>query len=200
MSTESLSGTKPPGWSSERFASVLLELGEVVGPDGLLTGEQLDGHLDPYSFTETDDHRPSAAVLVRSVEEVQAVLRIANAHHLPVWTVSRGRNYGYGGASPRVAGSLVVDLSRMDQVLTVDKEGAYALIEPGVSFTDLHATLQARGAALWASVPDLSWGSVVGNALERGFGYTAYGDNSAQICGLEVVLADGRVVRTGWAL
>ena len=142
-------------------------------------------------------YSPSAAVLPASVEEIQAVLAVANEHRIPIWTVSRGRNYGYGGASPRVRGSIVLDLSRMKSVLEVDEEAGFALVEPGVSFSDLHQHLREIGSSLWISVPDLSWGSVVGNALERGFGYTSGGDHSAQICGMEVVLADGRVVRTG---
>ena len=46
-------------------------------------------------------------------------------------------------------------------------------------------------------MPDIGWGSVIGNTLERGFGYTAHGDHSAFQCGLEVVLADGTLLRTG---
>jgi 4-cresol dehydrogenase (hydroxylating) flavoprotein subunit len=66
-----------------------------------------------------------------------------------------------------------------------------------VSFSDLYTDLRSIGSSLWISVPELSWGSVIGNALERGFGYAAGADHSAQICGMEVVLADGQVVRTG---
>jgi 4-cresol dehydrogenase (hydroxylating) len=54
-----------------------------------------------------------------------------------------------------------------------------------------------RTDALWLSVPGNSWGSVAGNALDRGLGYTPYGDHSARICGLEAVLPDGGLVRTG---
>jgi 4-cresol dehydrogenase (hydroxylating) len=50
---------------------------------------------------------------------------------------------------------------------------------------------------LWTSIPDLGWGSVVGNSLENGIGYTPYGDHAMTLCGLEVVLADGSVLRTG---
>lgn len=173
------------------------ELAAIVGPDRVLTGSDLGGHLDPYSFSEEGLHQPSAAVLVSSVAELQEVLALASANRIPLWTVSRGRNYGYGGAAPRVSGSVIVDLSRMNRVLEVDDEAGYAIVEPGVSFSDLHQQLRERGSSLWASVPDLSWGSVVGNALERGFGYTGHGEHAGQVCGLEVVLADGRVVRTG---
>jgi len=192
-----ISPALPPGFTGSEFDQVLYDLRRLVGDANVLTGSDLGNHLDPYSFSDGDPYTPSAAVLPSSVEEIQAILAVANQHRIPLWTVSRGRNFGYGGASPRVAGSIIVDLNRMNQVLEVDEEAGYALVEPGVSFSALHEHLRSTGSSLWVSVPDLSWGSLTGNALERGFGYTAHGDHSAFICGMEVVLADGRVVRTG---
>jgi 4-cresol dehydrogenase (hydroxylating) len=187
----------PPGASDSTFARALTALTRVVGAENVHAGDSLADYQDPYSFSEPGAYAPSAAVLPASVDELQAVIAVANEHQIPLWTVSRGRNFGYGGAAPRVRGSVVVDLSRLNRVLTVDEDACYALVEPGVSFADLHQHLRDIGSALWVSVPELSWGSVIGNALERGFGYTNAGDHSAQICGMEVVLADGRMVRTG---
>jgi len=130
-----------------------------------------------------------------TVEQVQAVVRIANEHRVPLWTFSQGRNNAYGGPAPRVKGSVLVSLRRMNRVLEVNEELAYALVEPGVRFFDIHEAL--KGTRLWSSMPDLGWGSVVGNTLDHGFGYTPYGDHVATQCGLEVVLANGDVVRTG---
>ncbi|HET9899850.1 MAG TPA: FAD-dependent oxidoreductase, partial [Actinomycetes bacterium] len=175
----------------------LAALRGIVGEDNIRTGDDLANYSDPYSFSEPGAHAPAAAVLPASVEEVQAIVAVANEQRTPLWTVSRGRNFGYGGASPRVDGSVVVDLSRLNRVLEVDEDACYALVEPGVSFADLHQHLRGIGSSLWVSVPELSWGSVIGNALERGFGYTSAADHAAHICGMEVVLADGRIVRTG---
>ena len=163
----------------------------------MLGGLDLEGYLDPYAFGEGAPFRPSAAVIPASVEEIQRVLTAARQHQLPLWTVSRGRNYGYGGAAPRVSGSVVLDLHRMNRILEVDQELGYVLVEPGVSFLDMHAHLRANKHRLVLSVPDIGWGSLIGNALERGFGYAAHGEHIAFSCGLEVVLADGSVVRTG---
>ena len=76
-------------------------------------------------------------------------------------------------------------------------ENGTALLEPGVGFFDLYDYLRTKDIPLWQPVPGNSWGSVAGNALDRGVGYTDYGDRSARICGLEVVFADGSLVRTG---
>ena len=171
-----------------------------LGPQNVVrSGERLDAAHDPNAFDGRAGmaHRPAAVVSPGSVEEVQTVLRIANAYRVPLWVVSTGKNCGYGGASPRVSGSVTVELSRMNRILELNEEQGYALVEPGVRFFDLYQYIRERSARLWISVPGLGWGSVVGNALERGFGYTAYGDHSRNICGLEVVLPDGELMRTG---
>ena len=183
--------------TEEQLAAALDEITAVVGGEQVLVGPAVEGHVDPFSFAAEQVPRPSAVVLPGSVEEVQHLVRIAATHGVPLWTVSTGKNYGYGGASPRVDGSVVVDLHRMDRVLAVDDETGYAVVEPGVTFLALAEHLRSTGSRLMPSVPDIGWGSVIGNALERGFGYTAHGDHSAFQCGMEVVLADGSVVRTG---
>jgi 4-cresol dehydrogenase (hydroxylating) len=152
-------------------------------------------YSDHYSPDETK-HLPGAAVAPATVEEVQAIVRLANEHTVPLWPISRGKNFGYGGAAPVLEGSVVLDLTRMKKI-ELDPDNGTVLVEPGVGFFDLYDHLQKNRIPLWLSVPGNSWGSVAGNALDRGVGYTPYGDHSAQICGLEVVLPTGARVRTG---
>lgn len=154
-------------------------------------------YLDAYALGDGMEHAASAAIAPNSVEEVQAVVRIANEHKLPLWPVARGKNLGYGAAAPVMAGSAVLDLTHMNRILTVDPKFAYTTLEPGVGFYQLHEHLAANKVPLWMSVPANGWGSIIGNALERGIGYTPYGDNTSKLCGLEVVLPNGEVVRTG---
>ncbi len=123
-------------------------------------------------------------------------MKIAARMGTPLWPISRGKNLGYGGSAPVLSGSIVLDLSRMKKI-EVDVENATVLIEPGVGFYDLYDYLQANKIPLWLSTPANSWGSVIGNALDRGVGYTPYGENTSKLCGLEVVLPDGDMVRTG---
>jgi len=195
--TKGTAALLPPGVSEASFSRARQRFAAAVGPENVQVGDALGSYRDPYSFSPAGTFEPSAAVTPASVQEVQAVVAIAHEFGIPLWTVSIGRNDGYGGAAPRVAGSVVLALHRMNRVLEVDDDCGYAVVEPGVRFSDLYDHLRAIGSSLWASVPDLSWGSVMGNTLERGFGYTPHGDHSAVQCGMEVVLADGRVVRTG---
>jgi 4-cresol dehydrogenase (hydroxylating) len=78
-----------------------------------------------------------------------------------------------------------------------DEEFGTVLLEPGVGFYDLYDFIQKNNLPYWLSTPGNSWGSVIGNALDRGVGYTPYGENTKNLCGLEVVLPTGEVVRTG---
>jgi 4-cresol dehydrogenase (hydroxylating) flavoprotein subunit len=133
-----------------------------------------------------------------TVGEVQEVVRIANATGVPLWTHSQGRNNGYGGPAPRVKGSVIVSLRNMNRVLEVNEELGYAVVEPGVRWFDLYEVIQAKNARLMLSIADIGWGSVIGNTLEHGATYLPYGlDFQAAPAGMEVVLADGSLLRTG---
>ena len=89
-------------------------------------------------------------------------------------------------------------LERMNRILHVDEDLAYAVIEPGVTYDSLNRYLKDHNIKLWADCTGgPPKGSVLGNALDRGVGVTTHGDHFASLCGLEVVLPDGRVVRTG---
>lgn len=180
------------------FARALGAFRSVVGAQWVLdSDEDRRSYLDPYALGDGLDHDCSAILAPASVEEVRAIVRVANEHKVPLWPVSRGKNLGYGAASPAQKGNVILDLSRMNKVLDVDEKYAHCLIEPGVSFFDLFRHLDENKLKLWMSVPGNSWGSVVGNALDRGIGYTPYGDNCEQLCGLEAVLPDGDLMRTG---
>ena len=192
----------PPGVSAEQFATAVRQLADVVGRDWVLTSEDdLGPYRDSYStvWGTPEERQASAAVSPTTVEEVQAIVRIANRYRIPLFPISTGKNFGYGGPSPNVTGSVVVDLKRMNRVLEVDETRNYALVEPGVSYFDLYRHIQERGLKVWIDCPDPGWGSPIGNALERGIGYTTpfYRDHFGASCGMEVVLANGEVMRTG---
>ena len=163
----------------------------------LATDEDRDAYSDIYAPGSEKEWPASAALAPGSVEEVQAIVRLANEYRTPLWPTSRGKNLGYGANAPRMPGTIVLDLGRMNRILELDTTLGYCVLEPGVGFFDLYEHLQREKAPLWMSVPGNAWGSVVGNALDHGIGYTPYGLHARNLCGLEVVLPDGGLVRTG---
>src|SRR5581483_5783961 len=184
----------PVGVSAAQFEDALQAFRKIVGDAFVYTGEALSSYADPYSIVTGDDaHAASAAVAPASTEQVQAIVRAANQYSVPLWPVSCGKNFAYGGAAPRMAGTVVLDLKRMNRILEVSEGDGYALVEPGGSYFDLYNHIQAKGYKLWLDVPDPGWGSVMGNALEHGVGYTPDGDHFGMQCGMEVVLPNGEL-------
>ena len=188
----------PPGVTEADLDRAVERFTEALGSDRVLTSEEaLDEFRDPFAPATWDDYTASAVVMPETVEEIQEVVQIANELRFPLWTHSAGMNNGYGGPAPRVRGSVIVSLRRMNRVLEINEECAYAVVEPGVRWFDLYSAVQQGGHKLMVSIPDLGWGSVVGNYLENGATYLPYGNDMAGQCGMEVVLANGEVMRTG---
>ncbi|KAI0122377.1 putative vanilly-alcohol oxidase [Daldinia grandis] len=198
----------PPGVEEQVFVTALGELGQQLGQDHVERNDKplKDGWYmehpnthDLMTILDEEELVPSAMVYPGSTEEVQQVVLWANKYHIPIFPISMGRNLGYGGAAPRVRGSVLVDLGRrMNKILDISSEDYTCLLEPGVSFFALHEAIKTKGYDhLWIDVPDVGGGSVIGNTVDRGVGYTPYGDHWACHSGLEVVLPTGEVIRTG---
>ena len=188
----------PPGLSEDDVRDAIERLAEALGADKVFTdSETLRSFRDPFQVTTSDAFLASAVVMPTTVEEIQAIVAIANETKVPLWTHSQGRNNGYGGPAPRVSGSVIVSLRNMNRVLEIDEKLGYAVVEPGVRWFDLYEAVKAGGHKLMVSIADLGWGSVIGNSLDNGATYMPYGVDQASWCGMEVVLPNGEVMRTG---
>ncbi|KAK3934632.1 hypothetical protein QBC46DRAFT_426536 [Diplogelasinospora grovesii] len=198
----------PQGIERDAFIAALEELGGQLGKENVEVNDKplVDGWYmehpnthDMMTILDEEEFVASAVVYPSTTEEVQSIVQWANKHKIPIFPISMGRNLGYGGAAPRVRGSVVIDLGRrMNRILDINPEDYTCLVEPGVSYYGLYEAIKERGYDhLWIDVPDLGGGSVIGNAVDRGVGYTPYGDHWACHSGLEVVLPTGEVIRTG---
>jgi len=114
--------------------------------------------------------RRGKALSCGSVEQVQAIVRVANRYKIPLFAISTGRTFAYGGPSANLSGSVTVDLKRMNRVLEVNEDRNCVLVEPGVSYFGLYRYIQERGLKVWIDCPDPGWGSPVGNSLDHGIG------------------------------
>lgn len=192
----------PPGVSTRDWETALRQFRQAVGESWVFTSDDdIALYRDAYSplWGEPEERLVSAALAPDTTEQVSAVVRTANQFRIPVFPISTGKNLGYGGSAPNLSGSVVIDLKRMNRVVEVDDTRHFAIVEPGVAYFDLYRHIQERRLNVWIDCPDPGWGSPVGNSLDHGVGYTfgAYRDHFHSHCGLEAVLPNGDVVRTG---
>ncbi|MGA2117341.1 MAG: FAD-binding oxidoreductase [Bryobacteraceae bacterium] len=178
--------------------SALKEWAAAVGVAHVVTAPAALRETETGTFA-TDSQVP-AIVRPANTSEVQECLRVANRYGIPVYPISTGKNWGYGSRVPVTGGSVVLDLGRMNRILDFDEKLAYVTVEPGVTQGQLYDFLQQQGSRLWMDATGASpESSLVGNAVERGFGHTPYGDHFANTCGLEVVLPTGETIETGFS-
>ncbi|MEO0061829.1 MAG: hypothetical protein RLZZ08_389 [Pseudomonadota bacterium] len=189
----------PAEMARDAFAAALGELRAIVGNDWVFADEESTLSYRKIEIPDLrGEHVPSGAVAPGSVEEVQAILKVANKYKLPLWPVSTGHNMGYGMATPASSGQMILDLKRMNRILDFDAELGTILVEPGVTYQEIQNYIDEHNLPYWIDVPTVGpIVSMTGNTLERGVGYTPYGDHFFMQCGMEVVLADGSVLRTG---
>ncbi len=177
--------------------SELLEaLGAILGEDGLVVdGQAIEARTRSCLPFKT---LPLCVVYPTSAEQVQAVVLAAARANVPVWPVSTGKNWGYGEMSASYNGGITMVLARMGRILQVNEALAYAVIEPGVTYKQLNDHLKQSGSRLWADVAgSTQYASVIGNALDKGRGLTPMADHFGALCGMDVILPDGRLLETG---
>ncbi len=144
---------------------------------------------------------PSVIVYPTNVKQVQAVVLAAKKFNVTIWPVSTGKNWGYGETTACYPDGITMILSRMNKIWHVDEKLGFAVLEPGVTYQQLNDHLKATKSSFWADVSGSTQSaSVVGNALDKGVGVTPYADHFGQMCGLDVVLADGQILETGGGL
>jgi glycolate oxidase len=172
----------------------LEELKAIVGEANVYTGR-----IDCIGVSRdmsVHEGIPEVIVFVRTTDEVSRVIKTAAAHKVPV--VARGAGTSVTGAALPAQGGILLDLSRMNRVLEINRSDGYVVIEPGIICNALNAALEPShffppdpGSAPICTVG----GMIACNA--SGVRAVKYGTTRDYVKGLEVVLADGRVIRTG---
>ncbi|MGO1501014.1 MAG: FAD-binding oxidoreductase [Marinobacter sp.] len=130
-------------------------------------------------------------------EQISAILKIAQQCRVAVYPVSTGNNWGYGSANPVEDGCVILDLSRLDSISNFDPEMGVVTVQPGVTQGALRDFLDRQDGNYL--VPVTGAGptcSILGNALERGYGITPITDHFAAVTKIEAVLPDGTFYQT----
>lgn len=140
------------------------------------------------------------AIIKPCKASVADAVAIANEAKIPLYTISSGKNWGYGSRVPSSKHAVLLDLSRLDEISGYDPVHHIVTVGAGVTQRQLADYLLAQGGTDWmdctGSHPDCS---IVGNTVERGFGHTPYGEHANFIGAMEVLLANGSVIKTGFS-
>ncbi|GAA3700986.1 FAD-linked oxidase C-terminal domain-containing protein [Arthrobacter ginkgonis] len=144
-----------------------------------------------------DPQVPHAVVFAETVEDVQATLRIANAHRMPV--IARGAGTGVSGAAHAIKDCIVLSLERMNRILAIRVEDEVATVQPGVVNADLNAAVEPYGLMYAPDPASFRQSTIGGNVATNAGGLRCakYGVTRDSVLALEVVLADGRLIRIG---
>jgi glycolate oxidase len=173
-------------------------LAALLGPEQVSrSAENIASHSgDKWSAS----HPPDVVVFAESTADVSAVLKFASAHQIPVTT--RGAGHGYVGGAVPVQGGIVLSTARMNRILGIHPEDGVAIVQPGVITKTLQDAARAVG---WEYPPDpasLKDCSLGGNIATNAGGPRClkYGVTRSYVLGLEVVLANGEILRSGGRL
>jgi len=167
-------------------------------PDLRLLADEID--RESYRRDETaylEPPLPIAVALPTQTAEVAAIIRLAAAHRVPI--VPRGAGTGLSGGAAAVAGGLTVAFTRMSRVLEIDRESLVVVTQPGVINADLKKAVAAQGL-FYAPDPASYETCTIGGNLGTNAGglcCVKYGVTRDSVVGLEVVTADGSIVRLG---
>lgn len=183
---------------SEQIDAFFQDAARTLGEDGINRSEETIRRYGENTMP-CGDTPPAGVIYPRSTTDVQEIVRAANRHNVALYPISTGYNIGLGSRSAAHAGQVIIDLGyRMNRILEVDEKLGFAVVEPGVSYQALHDELARRGGTLMLDVTSgPPQGGMIGNALDKGAGYTPYFDHFGFACGLEVVLGNGEILRTG---
>ena len=159
-----------------------------------------DNLIDLVSYSyDASEHRgrPACGVWVETAEQVSEVLKLANGNVIPV--IPRGAGTGLSGMAVPGKEGIVLDLSHMNRIITISIEDRLAIVQPGVVYDALQKALHSYG---FFFPPDPASGKVCtlgGNVSTNAGGVRGakYGTTRDYVLGLQVVLADGRTMRTG---
>jgi glycolate oxidase len=154
--------------------------------------------LAVYSYDGTWElGHPQAVVSPLTTEEVQEVVRLAHRMGLPV--VPRGGGTGLAGGSVPTAGGIVLNTTLMNRIMAIDRLNMVAVVQPGVITAHLQAEVEKVGLFYPPDPQSLRQSTIGGNVATSAGGPRClkYGTTRDYVLGLQVVLADGRAMRTG---
>jgi glycolate oxidase len=175
---------------------IVYQMGEIAGFESVLTAKE---DLNSYSYDGSTvwTHLPDAVILPTTTEQVSQILKLANQNLIPV--TPRGAGTNVSGGSIPVKGGIVLCTARMNRILEISKGNLIATVEPGVVLQDLNTAL-AKEKLFYPPDPQSFLSCTMGGTVAENAGgpyCVKYGVTKQYILGLEVVLANGYVMKLG---
>ena len=185
-----------PGTTQSKTATLVDELRAIVGADGVVSNaeELLVYECDAYTL---ERNLPTAVVLPRTTEEIVAVVKLCAKQNVPL--IPRGAGTSLSGGVLAVTGGVMITLSRMNKIISVDYRNRRALVEAGCVNAWITNAVKSRGL-LFAPDPSSQTACTIGGnvATNSGGPHTLkYGVTTNHVFGFEMVLPDGEVVWLG---
>jgi glycolate oxidase len=181
------------------MANIGSALGEIVGSGHVLQGDAIPDDYGRDEALTVTPRKPDYLVRPADAAQVARVLRLASEAEIPV--TARGSGTGLCGACVPRRGGILLAFERMKRVKEIDRENHMAVVEPGVTLSELDAATRPH-ALTYPILPGESSGSIGGNVNTNAGGMQAikYGVTRHNVLGLELVLATGETIRTGGKL
>jgi glycolate oxidase len=171
------------------------KLARIVGKQHVLA--DLEGRTC-YGYDATNRlFLPDVVVFPGNTEEISEILKLANHLRFPV--IPRGAGSGFTGGSLPIHGGVVVSMERLNRILEIDEVDLVAVVEPGVITGDLQRAASSKGLFFPPDPASVDFCSIGGNVAENAGGMRAlrYGVTREYVLGLEAVLPNGEILRTG---
>jgi len=175
---------------------LISQLEKIIGKEAVLTAKE---DLNAYSYDGTAiwAHMPDVVVLPTTAEQVSQILKLANENRIPV--TPRGAGTNVSGGSIPIKGGIVLCTTRMNKILDINKTNLTATVEPGVVLQNLNIALAEQGL-FYPPDPQSFLGCTLGGTVAENAGgpyCVKYGVTKQYLLGLEVVLANGYIMKLG---
>lgn len=175
--------------------AIVREIEGIIPANRVLTSmEELYSYSYDASFGE---YLPQLAIQPESVIEISKIMKIANKHKIPVHP--RGAATSLSGGPLPVEGGIVLDMTRMNKKLIIDRENLLAIVSPGITTGKIHCEAEKAGLFYPPDPSSSKVSTIGGNLLENSSGPKGlkYGTTKEYVIGLEIVTPEGEIVRTG---
>ncbi|WP_326945225.1 MULTISPECIES: FAD-binding oxidoreductase [unclassified Amycolatopsis] len=177
--------------------ALVTRLRDLLGKSAVLTDSDVTASYSRDMMPLAPSGTPLAVVLPENTEQVQAVVKACAEAKVPI--VPRGAGSGLSGAANAIEGCVVLALTKLNEIVEIDAGNRLAVVQPGVVNLDFRNAVEKHGLFYPPDPSSYDWCTLGGNLATNAGGLCCvkYGVTTDSVLGLEVVLADGEILRTG---